>query len=62
MTTINVITQTQRIIVDPASSSIRIANVGPRGPAGPAGPSSPIDGGSPSSTFGDEEILDGGAP
>jgi len=34
---INVISRTQQIIVDPASSSVAVINAGPVGPSGPAG-------------------------
>lgn len=37
MSEINVISRTQRIIVDPASSSVAVINVGPAGPGGPMG-------------------------
>lgn len=34
---INVVSRTQHIIVDPASSAIAIINAGPPGPGGPTG-------------------------
>lgn len=34
---INVISRTQQIIVDPASSSVAVINAGPIGPGGPIG-------------------------
>lgn len=37
MSEINVISRTQTIIVDPASSSVAVINAGPMGPAGPPG-------------------------
>jgi hypothetical protein len=37
MSEINVVSRTQRIIVDPASSSVSVINAGPQGPGGPAG-------------------------
>ena len=37
MSEINVINRTQKIIVDPASSSVAIINAGPVGPGGPIG-------------------------
>ena len=37
MSDINVISRTQRIIVDPASSSVAVISVGPMGPGGPIG-------------------------
>jgi hypothetical protein len=35
MSEINVVQKTQRIVVDPASSSIAVISAGPPGPAGP---------------------------
>jgi hypothetical protein len=37
MSSINVISTTQRIVVDMASSTVSIINAGPIGPAGPSG-------------------------
>ena len=37
MTDVNVISTTQKIYVDPASSSVSVTNAGPIGPQGPAG-------------------------
>lgn len=37
MSDINVRSSTQKIIVDPASSSVAIVNAGPPGPGGPTG-------------------------
>jgi hypothetical protein len=34
---INVISRTQQVIVEPASSAVSIINAGPQGPGGPAG-------------------------
>jgi len=34
---INVISRTQHIVVDPASSSVAVINAGPPGPGGPIG-------------------------
>lgn len=37
MSNVTVISRTQRIVVDPATSSVSVINAGPRGPAGPMG-------------------------
>jgi hypothetical protein len=37
MSEINVLSSTQKIIVDPASSSVAVINAGPIGPGGPIG-------------------------
>lgn len=41
MSQINVVSRTQRIIVDPASSGVSVINVGPQGPGGPIGVTGP---------------------
>ena len=41
---INVISRTQHIIVDPASSAVVAINAGPIGPGGPAGQAGPPGG------------------
>ena len=44
MSELNVVSRTQRIIVEPSSRSVSVINAGPIGPAGPAG-SHPIPAG-----------------
>lgn len=44
MSTINVLSRTQKIIVDPASSQVTVINAGPIGPGGPAGVSGTVEG------------------
>ena len=47
MSEINVISRTQRIIVEPASRSVAVINAGPGGPAGPGGTGEPGPPGEP---------------
>jgi hypothetical protein len=47
---LNVISRTQKIIVEPASASVAITNVGMPGPIGPAGPVGPPGPGGPGTT------------
>jgi hypothetical protein len=37
MSSVNVTSTTQRIVVDPASSTVSVISAGPMGPAGPSG-------------------------
>jgi hypothetical protein len=47
MSEINVISKTQRIVVDPFSSSVSVINAGPQGPQGVVGPTGPPGPGAP---------------
>jgi hypothetical protein len=47
MSEINVVSTTQRIVVDPFSSAVAVINAGPMGPAGPPGPLGPPGPGTP---------------
>lgn len=47
MSEINVVSKTQRIVVDPFSSSVSIINAGPQGPVGARGPIGPPGPGQP---------------
>jgi hypothetical protein len=48
MSEINVVSTTQRIVVDPFSSAVAVINTGPMGPAGPPGQAGPPGPGTPS--------------